>query len=275
MPTQKKDKTFGDYTQLDRLIKKRLRFTEAVIAEKAGTATESKEHLRVSKEHGYYRYFLVSQKGDQHGKYIPRENLKEAAAIAQRDYDKKVLAAAEKEQRLLSAYQAFAAENNVNKMYDDLIDGRKTLVKPVYPTDEDCIAAWNRIPCRAKSTENVGAGFLTKKGETVRSKTEVLIADALCDAGIPYLYEQQLLLRNGAVYPDFTILDLKNRRTLYWEHFGLMDDKDYVRSMLRKMRSYQAEGIFPGRDLIMTFESSAFPIGTKEIREVIGAFLND
>lgn len=274
MSTQKKDKTMGDYTQLERFIKKRLQFIAAVISRKPTSVPDENEHLRVSEEHGYFRYFLISSKGDRLGKYVPKESLQEAAAVAQRDYDRKVLSAAEKEQRLLTAYLKFAAENNINKVYDNLIAGRKALVKPVYPTDEDCIEAWRKIPRRIKPTENVTAGYVTKNGETVRSKTEVLIADSLCDAGIPYLYEQQLMMRGGTVYPDFTILDVKNRRMLYWEHFGLMEDRDYVKTMLWKVKNYLAEGIIPGRDLIMTFESSTYPIGSKDIRVMIGAFLN-
>ncbi len=58
----------------------------------------------------------------------------------------------------------------------------------------------------------------TKRGEMVRSKSEVIIANMLFDADINYLYEEPLQLKDGSIRsPDFTIS--KNGKTFYWEHF--------------------------------------------------------
>lgn len=49
--------------------------------------------------------------------------------------------------------------------------------------------------------------FFSEKGERMRSKSEVLIANALYKRGIPYKYECPVLLPSGIMkYPDFTVL---------------------------------------------------------------------
>ena len=71
------------------------------------------------------------------------------------------------------------------------------------------------------------------------------------------------------VYPDFTILDVKNRRVIYWEHRGMMDASDYVKNAVRKNKNYLKNGIVTGVNLVITEESGVNPLGTDEIREVI------
>ena len=45
------------------------------------------------------------------------------------------------------------------------------------------------------------------RAEPMRSKSEVIIADALTAAGVPYEYETPLVLGNEMRSPDFTIED--------------------------------------------------------------------
>lgn len=51
----------------------------------------------------------------------------------------------------------------------------------------------------------------TERGELVRSKSELVIADKLHARSVDYAYEQPLTLSNGRTkYPDFTIVDGSN-----------------------------------------------------------------
>ena len=53
----------------------------------------------------------------------------------------------------------------------------------------------------------------TERGDLVRSKSELVIADKLHARGIDYAYEQPLVLPNGRTrYPDFTIRGSRARR---------------------------------------------------------------
>ncbi|MBR5979194.1 MAG: ATPase, partial [Oscillospiraceae bacterium] len=56
---------------------------------------------------------------------------------------------------------------------------------------------------------------------------------------------------------------------IYLEHFGLMDDDEYRDNCFRKLDEYRINGIYPGKNLIMTFESSQNPLDIKGIRMMI------
>lgn len=79
-----------------------------------------------------------------------------------------------------------------------------------------------------------------------------------------------MMLANGKViYPDFTILNVKERKVMYWEHRGMMDDKEYAKNSVARIKLYMKNGYFPGNDLIITEETSITPLGTDEIEAVI------
>jgi len=89
----------------------------------------------------------------------------------------------------------------------------------------------------------------TERGDLVRSKSELVIADKLHARGIDYKYEQPLVLSNGHVrYPDFTITDHARGITFYWEHLGMLDDPGYRTRWERKRAEYINAGIVPWQD---------------------------
>lgn len=89
----------------------------------------------------------------------------------------------------------------------------------------------------------------TERGDLVRSKSELVIADKLHARGIDYAYEQRLVLPNGRFrYPDFTITDHARGVTFYWEHLGLLDDSGYRARWERKRAEYLEAGIRPAED---------------------------
>ena len=83
----------------------------------------------------------------------------------------------------------------------------------------------------------------TSKGLAVRSKSELLIAEALLSADVAFEYEKPLTLGGMTRYPDFTIEDEISGRTVYWEHLGMLDRQDYRASWERKLTWYRANGI--------------------------------
>ncbi len=60
----------------------------------------------------------------------------------------------------------------------------------------------------------------------------------------------------GIIYPDFTFFSKKIGKEIYWEHDGKMDDPVYVRAAIKKINSYTRNGILPGRELIVTYETA-------------------
>lgn len=93
-----------------------------------------------------------------------------------------------------------------------------------------------------RPVEHIGAfleeGLIhrTTRGELVRSKSEVIIANLLHALGITYAYEQPFAGRDGSVrYPDFTIEDAETGRRVFLEHLGLMSEPAYRRRWLAKI----------------------------------------
>lgn len=90
----------------------------------------------------------------------------------------------------------------------------------------------------------------TDKGERVRSKSEIMIANYLYRHNIPYLYEKPITFKSGrTVYPDFTILDVGERREKYLEHLGKLGDIDYMMRNIQKLNEYKENGIYLGMNL--------------------------
>jgi hypothetical protein len=89
----------------------------------------------------------------------------------------------------------------------------------------------------------------TERGDLVRSKSELVIADKLFARRVEYAYEQPLVLPNGRIrYPDFTITDHARGVTFYWEHLGMLDDPGYRARWQRKLAEYLEAGIKPHED---------------------------
>ncbi len=86
----------------------------------------------------------------------------------------------------------------------------------------------------------------TSKGHSVRSKSELIIAEVLFENDIDYEYEAPLRGKNGGIrYPDFTVHDDELGRTIYWEHLGMLHKPDYRARWERKLEWYRAQGILP------------------------------
>jgi len=118
----------------------------------------------------------------------------------------------------------------------------------------------------------------TKRGDLVRSKSEVIIANELLAQGVDrYEYERPLSLPDGKTfYPDFTIIDDNTGRSYYWEHLGLLNNPDYESRWERKLEAYQNAGIVSyeegGGDagtLIVTRDDIHGGIDAKEIADLI------
>lgn len=86
----------------------------------------------------------------------------------------------------------------------------------------------------------------TARGEMVRSKSEVIIANILYAQQIDYVYEQPLVGADGRIkYPDFTFEDAEMGLTYYWEHLGLLHQPAYRQRWEDKLAWYAQEGILP------------------------------
>lgn len=106
-------------------------------------------------------------------------------------------------------------------------------------------------------------------GNTLRSKSEMMIDLCLYMHKIPYQYECPLQLGTATLYPDFTLRHPETGKYFYWEHFGLMDNPKYIDTTFSKLRLYTCQGIIPGIQLITTYETKENPLNTEVIEKII------
>lgn len=116
----------------------------------------------------------------------------------------------------------------------------------------------------------------TSRGEMVRSKSEVIIADRLADLNVEYSYERPLTIEGVTKYPDFTIEDMESGRVFYWEHCGMLRVPSYHKHWEQKLAWYKTHDIVPHENgggengsLIITTESPRGGISSQEIERVI------
>ena len=92
--------------------------------------------------------------------------------------------------------------------------------------------------------------YHTTKGDLVRSKSEVIIANLLFDSGLEYHYERELIYDKGKIRPDFTVVT-PSGNTYYWEHLGMLGIEEYDNIWLLKKEIYDSQ--FKGK-LKVTYE---------------------
>lgn len=133
------------------------------------------------------------------------------------------------------------------------------------PEPDQFITNWLRQPFESNPSHPETLKVPTTRGRFVRSKSEAFIAYSLDKHHVPYKYESRLPISFPVIYPDFTILHPETHQLLIWEHFGLIDDPDYLQSAANKMRIYIQHGYIPNRNLFMTFESSDYPLDINSV----------
>ena len=110
-------------------------------------------------------------------------------------------------------------------------------------------------------------------GEKMRSKSEVLIANALAARGIKYQYERKISISGNTLVPDFVVLSEKKNKEIYWEHFGMLSDEAYFLGFTRKLKMYYSGEILPNRDLVMTFDDYDGSIDAETIEAAIETYI--
>ncbi len=256
------------------LEKRRSDLNQAIKKAKKDEGGFPEGRLRINTSHAQTRYYNVTERNDTTGEYISKKNMSFAKKLAQKDYNKRFLSKAEKELVQIEKFACRLRANNTEKVYKELRDERKILIEKPYLLNNDLYAKeWQSLTFRSNPFKPENKIYETKKGETVRSKSEAIIADILFDLGIPYHYEMPLILsRTRVIYPDFTILKVSKKEEFYFEHFGMMDDQEYRNKCLIKINEYRENGIYSGKNLITTFESESSPLDIKNIRKMLKDF---
>ena len=230
--------------------------------------------LRVNKHGNKVQYFHRTDPKDPNGVYISAKNNELVRKLAQKDYDQRVLRTVEKELKAINIYLSKYPTQVAEQIYESLHIERQKIITPIEESQEEYIKIWENTDYERKAFLDDIPEFYTEKGERVRSKSEIIIADMLSKQGIPYKYECPIHLNGiGRIHPDFTVLNVRQRKEIYWEHLGMMDDSTYAEYALRKINYYQQNGIYPGDRLILTHETRKNPISQTLITKIIQNYL--
>ena len=94
--------------------------------------------------------------------------------------------------------------------------------------------------------------------------------EQLVNYGVTFMYEQIIHAEDLDYSADFTFRD-RNMELFYWEHAGMMDLPRYADRHRRKMSVFESLGIFPWKNLIVTYDID----GTINIPMIISIIENE
>ena len=149
-----------------------------------------------------------------------------------------------------------------NAEYERLLGGRRHSVKKE-------LESWMNEKYEKNGSHPENLIVKGTQGKFLRSKSEAIIDKALYTNGIPFRYEDKLVLENTFLYPDFTARHPKTGQVYYWEHFGLMDQPEYINRACQKIKLYFENGIIPGINLILTYETREHPLSIDQVEKIV------
>ena len=254
----------------------RMNKLKKIIKEKEKSLRKAPQGIvNVHSSKGRVQYYYKENSADKARRYMKENEKVLVKELCQKDYDERVLDLAKSELKILEKLHKIYQSKVCEEVFETLNVHRQKFVVPIMVPDKEFIEKWESETYERPGFAKDYPEYYTDKGERVRSKSEVLIANALRRNGIPYKYEYPIRLNNGFTYhPDFRILNMKNRKIIYWEHFGRMDDPEYVEKVVRKLEAYAQNGIFPGKNLLVTSENSKRPLNLKMINLMIEQYLS-
>ena len=253
--------------------------------------------LRIRDNKGCPQFYHFNAGRDPKEVYLRSEDMDTIRSLANKEYNQKMLAGSVKERDAIIAFlkklgltdaqitdlrrSEGAADPALplgmlpEKVYGNMAAAKRQLITPVIMPAETYIQKWIDYEFPHKPfKDDDRTEFYSEKGERMRSKTEVLIANAFYSYDIPYRYECPLRLNNNLiVHPDFTALNKRLLKVFYWEHLGLLSNPDYAEAQVLKLQQYENAGIFPGDPLLITRESANRPLSTHSIKRLIERYL--
>lgn len=213
------------------------------------------QYIRTSSKGNFHQYYRIDPETGKRV-YLSKNRVADIRPIIQKEYEMKVNKEILGQIDKLERYLRHGNINSITDIYQNTCNAKKALINPIISSDEEYIQKWlasypgcqNPYPPKKPSE--------TMKGEIVKSKSEKIIADTLYTRNIPYVYEPRLVFDNNIVrYPDFVTLNVRTRKTVYWEHFGGLSDPGYCAENFPKLLLYEQNGIIVGDNLIITMET--------------------
>lgn len=228
--------------------------------------------IRSGKVPRYYQCNSYDEKMNK--RYLDMRHIELAKKLATKSYYRKLERLLERRLGQLQRLNREYKDSEIEDIYLNLSEERRSLISPVEPTYEKLLDDWRIKEYKGLDFENNDNEIYTNNRERVRSKSEKILADKFLALNIAYKYECPLSLLNGyTIYPDFTFFNPYTNEEIYWEHFGMIDNTNYAKTMISKLELYANNNIFVGDRLIVTFESSHKVININYIDTLINRHL--
>lgn len=261
---------------VEELTKRELALQQLLIQCRSSVKNAPVGKLRINITENRVQYFHRTDGKDRIGKYISGEDISLAYQLAQKDYNEKLVKEIEKELDLIIKMKKQYHPENLVNILETMHKERQRLIRNYLQSNQEYAEQWINKPYKKLAFgEKDETEFYTVKGERVRSKSEVIIANTLCHYKIPYRYESPIYLKENskAVYPDFTCLNVCKRKEVLWEHLGMMGMEEYANKNVKKIEQYTLNGYHQGDNLIMTMETPSVPLNTRTIEKMIKKYL--
>lgn len=231
--------------------------------------------LRISKSNNHIQYYHCTEENlRKNGTYLHKNEEELVHQLAQKVYDEKVLRLAEKRLRQIRRIAEEYQDDEMEKLFLMEHETRQKLICPVESTWNQQLEQWMKEEYEGKGFKEGVPLIYSDRGERVRSKSEKILADYFYHNNIQYKYEKPLQLTGyGVVYPDFTFLSKRTGKEIYWEHEGRMDDPGYAKAAIKKIETYEDNGIYIGERLILTFETETTTLSRKNIERNVKRYL--
>lgn len=213
----------------------------------------------------HYHYVYDKNSKREIKEIIPSKQLNFAKDLALKQYLSYRLEDLDYIYSLLSQYisrlskHKFKAEKYLQKQHI-----RDLIISSLYGDDFNNHLSTTNSDCNSQlHTESLK--FKSISGNILRSKSELLIDQALFHSNLLYKYECPLTLNSITLHPDFSIIRQSDSKLIVWEHFGMMDNPSYAQNAIQKLNLYIANGFIPNVNLLTTYETSDHPLDNRQI----------
>ena len=183
---------------------------------------------RKSDDYDYYnRTESVKPKEKRKEIYIPGNQIEIAKGLALKEYAEARLKDALREKRAVDLYLKTLQEDNAADLYLKRHPGAAKLIQSELRSKSEYVKQWmtaEYIRSREYPEDLIFQSSVPNL--MVRSKSESMIVDHYIKYAVPFRYEEEHMIDGVAYHPDFTCLNPRTLKVIYWEHQGRRDDKN-------------------------------------------------
>lgn len=223
--------------------------------------------LICAKNETRYKWYLRNRGKSQ---YISRNEIEFVEELALKKYYKSKQKDLQNEMEACEAYVRIVLSKEANRAEKILLHPEyERLLEGKFMSGKKELEKWSKADYERCQSHPENLMIKGTQGKMLRSKSEAMIDRVLFAEGIPFRYEEKIVLGGIVLYPDFTIRHPLTDRYYYWEHFGMMDNVEYVNHACKKIKIYCENGIVPSVDLILSYETQKHPFSIGEAERIV------